>query len=195
MALSGALCGAGGSFYAQYYLYIDPSVAFGVDKSVEMLLVTMIGVIAPCRAVAQTGTTARTGAFFESYSIGSGLGFRRISEFTIPISVTQRFGDRLAIDVGTAFTRASADVGGNTIDHSGLVDTDLRATIGVIPGRLVFNLVGTIPTGATAVPDTWWPVWEEWVAQYAGGEVTALDRYVAAPDPRVSLRADRDHPG
>ena len=79
----------------------------------EYLLVAMIGVIAPCRAAAQTGTTARTGAFFESYSIGSGLGFRRISEFTIPISVTQRFGDRLAIDVGTAFTRASADVGGD----------------------------------------------------------------------------------
>lgn len=43
LALSGALCGLGGSFYAQYYLYIDPTVAFGVDKSVEMLLVTMIG--------------------------------------------------------------------------------------------------------------------------------------------------------
>lgn len=43
MALSGALAGAGGTFYAQYYLYIDPSIAFGVDKSVEMLLVTMIG--------------------------------------------------------------------------------------------------------------------------------------------------------
>ena len=43
MALSGALAGAGGCFYAQYFLYIDPSVAFGVDKSVEMLLVAMIG--------------------------------------------------------------------------------------------------------------------------------------------------------
>lgn len=43
LALSGALCAGGGSFYAQYYLYIDPAVAFGVDKSVEMLLVTMIG--------------------------------------------------------------------------------------------------------------------------------------------------------
>jgi branched-chain amino acid transport system permease protein len=43
LALSGALAGAGGCFYAQYYLYIDPTVAFGVDKSVEMLLVTMIG--------------------------------------------------------------------------------------------------------------------------------------------------------
>jgi branched-chain amino acid transport system permease protein len=43
MALSGGMCAAGGTFYAQYYLYIDPAVAFGVDKSVEMLLVTMIG--------------------------------------------------------------------------------------------------------------------------------------------------------
>jgi branched-chain amino acid transport system permease protein len=43
LALSGALCAAGGTFYAQYFLYIDPAVAFGVDKSVEMLLVTMIG--------------------------------------------------------------------------------------------------------------------------------------------------------
>lgn len=43
LALSGALCGMGGCFYAQYFLYIDPLIAYGVDKSVEMLLVTMIG--------------------------------------------------------------------------------------------------------------------------------------------------------
>jgi branched-chain amino acid transport system permease protein len=43
MALSGGMCAAGGTFYAQYFLYIDPAVTFGVDKSVEMLLVTMIG--------------------------------------------------------------------------------------------------------------------------------------------------------
>jgi branched-chain amino acid transport system permease protein len=43
MALSGALCALGGSFYAQYYLYIDPTVVFGLDKSAEMLLVAMIG--------------------------------------------------------------------------------------------------------------------------------------------------------
>jgi len=43
LALSGAMCAAGGTFYAQKYLYIDPSIAFGVDKSVEMLLVSMVG--------------------------------------------------------------------------------------------------------------------------------------------------------
>jgi len=43
MVLSGAMCGIGGSFFAQYFLYIDPTIVFGVDKSVEMLLVSMIG--------------------------------------------------------------------------------------------------------------------------------------------------------
>jgi branched-chain amino acid transport system permease protein len=43
LALSGAMCAAGGTFYAQKYLYIDPNIAFGIDKSVEMLLVTMVG--------------------------------------------------------------------------------------------------------------------------------------------------------
>jgi len=43
LTLSGGLCGAGGTVYAQKYLYVDPSIAFSIDKSVEMLLVTLIG--------------------------------------------------------------------------------------------------------------------------------------------------------
>ena len=43
MMLSGAIAGLGGCFFAQYFLYIDPTIVFGVDKSVEMLLVSMIG--------------------------------------------------------------------------------------------------------------------------------------------------------
>ncbi len=43
MLLSGTISGMGGCFFAQYFLYIDPLVVFGVDKSVEMLLVSMIG--------------------------------------------------------------------------------------------------------------------------------------------------------
>ena len=124
------------------------------------VLLGVAGVFAPGLLVAQAATTvARTGVYFESYSFGAGLAFNRISEFTIPVSVTQRVGDRLVLDVSTAFASASvSEPGGGTIDHSGLVDTDLRATVGVIPGKLVFNIVGTIPTGATAVPDTTIPL-------------------------------------
>lgn len=124
------------------------------------LLFAMAAVFAPGVLAAQAAATvARTGVYFESYSFSSGLAFNRISEFTIPVSVTQRVGDRLVIDVSSAFAHASvSEAGGGSIDHSGLVDTDLRATLGVIPGKLVFSLVGTLPTGATAVPDTTIPL-------------------------------------
>ena len=43
LTLSGAVAAPAGVVYAQAYLYVDPSIAFGVERSVEMLLVAMIG--------------------------------------------------------------------------------------------------------------------------------------------------------
>jgi branched-chain amino acid transport system permease protein len=43
LMLSGAIGGMGGCMFAQYFLYIDPTIVFGIDKSIEMLLVTIIG--------------------------------------------------------------------------------------------------------------------------------------------------------
>lgn len=43
ITLSGALAGAGGTFYAQYFLYLDPHIAYGPAVSIEALLVPIIG--------------------------------------------------------------------------------------------------------------------------------------------------------
>lgn len=43
LALSGAIAAAGGVLYVQTYLYLDPNIAFSAERSVEMLLVAMIG--------------------------------------------------------------------------------------------------------------------------------------------------------
>jgi branched-chain amino acid transport system permease protein len=43
LALSGAIAAAGGVLYVQTYLYLDPNIAFSSERSVEMLLVAMIG--------------------------------------------------------------------------------------------------------------------------------------------------------
>jgi branched-chain amino acid transport system permease protein len=43
MALSGGLTALGGVLYVQMFLYVDPNIAFGADRTVEMLLVAMIG--------------------------------------------------------------------------------------------------------------------------------------------------------
>src|SRR5581483_5008057 len=41
--LSGALAGLAGSFYVQYFLYLDPRLAYGLEVSVIALLVPLIG--------------------------------------------------------------------------------------------------------------------------------------------------------
>ena len=43
MGISGALTAIGGSFFAQYFLFIDPSIAFGVSISVQILLRPIVG--------------------------------------------------------------------------------------------------------------------------------------------------------
>lgn len=43
ITLSGAMAGAAGTFYAQYFLYLDPHIAYGPAVSVEALLVPIIG--------------------------------------------------------------------------------------------------------------------------------------------------------
>lgn len=116
--------------------------------------------LAPGSGAAQLGpTSVRSGVYFESYSFGQGLAFNRVSEFTIPIGITQRFGQRVVLDIATAFASATTDQpGGTTIEHSGFVDTDVRATVGVVPGRLLLNFVATLPTGVATVSDTTIPL-------------------------------------
>jgi branched-chain amino acid transport system permease protein len=43
IVLSGGLSGFAGSFYVQYFLYLDPRIAYGVEVSVTALLVPLIG--------------------------------------------------------------------------------------------------------------------------------------------------------
>jgi branched-chain amino acid transport system permease protein len=43
IVVSGMLCGFAGCFYVQYYLYIDPRIAYGPEVSVTALLVPLIG--------------------------------------------------------------------------------------------------------------------------------------------------------
>jgi hypothetical protein len=96
---------------------------------------------------------------FESYRFATGLAFDRVTEMVIPISVVQRVGSRLVVDVATAFARASVRTVGGDIDASGLVDTDVRAAVTVVPGRLIATLVATLPTGLGTVSDTTLPLY------------------------------------
>jgi hypothetical protein len=104
-------------------------------------------------------TTLRSGALYEGYSFGPGLAFRSVHEVTIPVAAVQRFGDRLTVDVSAAFASASVKTtSGSTLDLSGFTDTDIRASYGAIPGRLLVTVVGTVPTGKAQVADSLLPL-------------------------------------
>ena len=125
----------------------------------RLALLLLLPASTPAAAAQTSATVARAGVVFESYSFGDGLAFERVSELTVPLVLTQRFGERVSLDIGTAYVRATVrEAGGATIDHAGVIDTDVRATIGIVPGRLVLAVVGTLPTGTTAVPDTTIPL-------------------------------------
>jgi len=131
-----------------------------VSRRPRLSLLLVAAVLMPGSAAAQIGpTVVRSGVYFESYSFGQGLAFNRVSEFTIPIGITQRVGDRFVIDFATAYARATTEQpGGITIEHAGFVDSDVRATVSVIPGRLLLNVVATLPTGVETVSDTTIPL-------------------------------------
>ena len=73
MAISAGLTAIGGTIYAQYLLYIDPDITFGVINSVEIMIRPIIGgpgtVLGPLLgSVVLTPLSEFTREIFQSYS-------------------------------------------------------------------------------------------------------------------------------
>ena len=110
----------------------------------------------PLRAQLPVEVTAA--GFYESYSFDTGTGslaFSRISELTVPVGVKVdlgRIGD-VALSSGWAnvkLTSANTAVLPNQT-LSGILDTEARLSINVIPGRLMLITNGSVPTGVKTV--------------------------------------------
>lgn len=100
-------------------------------------------VLAASAARAQVRTTARAQAVYESYSFDPGLPFEKVSEFAVPVGIDVSVGRRLDITLSTGYVSlrsASASV-------SGMLDTEVRIGINVVPGRLIAVITGAVPTG------------------------------------------------
>jgi hypothetical protein len=127
------------------------------------VLVAVFGTAARLAAqvpdVGGSPTTFLTGPRFESYSLGPGLAFTSISELTVPFALSHRLGSRVTVDIATAYADATVQTStGSNLSLSGLTDTDIRATFAVVPDRVALTLVGSLPTGTRAVPDSTLPL-------------------------------------
>lgn len=98
------------------------------------------------------GATARAGVVFDGYYFGSGFAFNHAVEWTLPVTLSQRVGSRLTVDLSNAYAHASGATTSGTLEISGFTDTDIRASWAAVSGRLVLSVAGTLPTGKKAVP-------------------------------------------
>jgi len=107
---------------------------------------------------AAPGTAARTGVVLDSYHFGSGFAFDHIVEWSVPVTLSHRFGPRFTLDLSSAYAHASAATTSGTLQVGGATDTDVRMSWGAVAGHLIVSLVGTLPTGKRAVDSADVPV-------------------------------------
>ena len=109
-------------------------------------------VVAPTPVNAQGNTYFRTAVLFESYNFDPGLGFGRIRQLTIPVGISVPIGRRTSLALSGGYTIVELTTDGATRASDavfGPLDTEVRLSFDVIPGRLIVLLNGSAPTGTT----------------------------------------------
>ena len=121
-------------------------------------LIVAMGIPESGNAQVRTHTTVAT--VWESYSFDEGLGFESLSEVSLPVVVGLDIGDRTSFVVssGYASVTASADGGAADVTVSGVLDTEARLTLDLVPRRVSLVLSGILPTGVTDVAGDGGPV-------------------------------------
>ncbi len=97
------------------------------------------------------GTAARTGLMFDGYYFGSSYAFDHVVEWTVPVGLSHRLGPHLTVDLSSAYAHAAAATTSGTLDVSGATDSDVRISWAPASGHVIVSVVGTLPTGKTAV--------------------------------------------
>jgi hypothetical protein len=96
--------------------------------------------------------TVIAGPQFVSYTFGTGVAARSVSELAVPFAVIIPFGSRLTFDLSSSYANVEVKAGGaRTSTINGLTDTQLRGNI-AMGDNTVFTLGLNLPTGQYAVP-------------------------------------------
>jgi len=99
-------------------------------------------------------TTVLTSPTFTELTFGSGASKRSVSQLAIPVVVVLPFGERLSVDISTAYASSAVTFGDSTVSEiSGLTDTQIRANFRIGSDQLLFTVGLNLPTGQYAVPE------------------------------------------
>lgn len=113
---------------------------------------------AAIQAQGQISANVHTAFFAESYKFEQGFPYERLTELTVPVGLNFRFGDRtqLAISSGWAKVDLKSQNTSALPDQSlsGVINSEARLTVDLIPSRLAFIMAGVIPTGMKTVGES-----------------------------------------
>ncbi len=126
----------------------------------RVVIVPSLLLLAASPAAGQGRASGRTAVFFESYDFpkpdsGPGLIFDQVRELTIPVGLTYDLGRLGSLALSTGYARVtlrSADTARLANQEvSGPLDTEVRLSLNLVPGKAMVLLTGALPTGTKSV--------------------------------------------
>lgn len=94
-----------------------------------------------------------TAPTYTSLTFGSGASSRSVTQLAMPVVVILPFGERLSVDVSTAFASSTVKADDSTASEiSGLTDTQIRANWRIGADNVLLTFGVNLPTGQYSVP-------------------------------------------
>jgi hypothetical protein len=95
-----------------------------------------------------------TAPTYTSLTFGSGASSRSVSQLALPVVVILPFGERISVDVSTAFASSTVTADDSTASEiSGITDTQIRANFRIFADNVLFTVGVNLPTGQYSVPE------------------------------------------
>lgn len=92
---------------------------------------------------------------FTNITFGSGASETSVSQFALPIVVILPFGERVRVDISTAYASTTVTEADTTASEiNGLTDTQIRANFQLGNDQLLFTVGLNLPTGQYEVPES-----------------------------------------
>ncbi len=109
---------------------------------------------------AQVPVEVRVASFYESYAFETDVGalqLKNVAELAVPVGINVHFGRLADLTVSTGFANVNLTAkDANVLPDqtiSGILDTEARLSVNVIPSRLMILVSGAVPTGVKTVSE------------------------------------------
>jgi len=98
-------------------------------------------------ARAQVRTAARAQFVYESYTFDPGLPYAKVTEIAVPVGIDLSIGRRIDVTLSSGYVSLDLSPDSAYPRVSGMIDTEARIGINIVPGRLIAVITGAVPTG------------------------------------------------